>query len=168
MRKAPVRCFSVPLIAWMAASAATLPVKIYTTADGLAEPFRGEEIARFIGLRSPKTLRRHFREELDRAATEANAQVAQSLPRSQSLRAWALRALHFHAGRTEICDATDHDGRLKSVIPCAEGAGHSVHFCPVQKISLICTHMLRMPLSVKSRLRNPPVRKFNAPAIQPT
>ena len=62
MRKAPVRCFSVPLIAWMAASAATLPVKTYTTADGLAEPFRGKEIARFIGLRSPKTLRRHFRE----------------------------------------------------------------------------------------------------------
>ena len=40
---------------------------------------RHEEIARCLGLRSPKTLRRHFREELDRAATEANAQVAQSL-----------------------------------------------------------------------------------------
>ena len=40
---------------------------------------RQEEIARWIGLRSAKTLRRHFREELDRAATEANAQVAQSL-----------------------------------------------------------------------------------------
>ena len=80
MRKAAVRCFSVPLIAWMAASAATLPVKTYTTAGGLAEPFRGEEIARFIGLRSPKTLRRHFREELDRAATEANAQVPKAYP----------------------------------------------------------------------------------------
>jgi hypothetical protein len=40
---------------------------------------RQEDIARCIGLRSAKTLRRHFREELDRAATEANAQVAQSL-----------------------------------------------------------------------------------------
>jgi hypothetical protein len=40
---------------------------------------RQEEIARCVGLRSAKTLRRHFREELDRAATEANAQVAQSL-----------------------------------------------------------------------------------------
>jgi hypothetical protein len=40
---------------------------------------RQEDIARCLGLRSAKTLRRHFREELDRAATEANAQVAQSL-----------------------------------------------------------------------------------------
>jgi hypothetical protein len=40
---------------------------------------RQEDIARCVGLRSAKTLRRHFREELDRAATEANAQVAQSL-----------------------------------------------------------------------------------------
>ena len=38
-----------------------------------------EQIARCLGLRSPKTLRRHFREELDRAAPEANAMVAQSL-----------------------------------------------------------------------------------------
>ena len=40
---------------------------------------RQEEIACCLGLRSPKTLRRHFREELDRAAPEANAMVAQSL-----------------------------------------------------------------------------------------
>jgi hypothetical protein len=38
-----------------------------------------EEIARFLGLRSAKTLRRHFRVELDQSGTEANAQVAQSL-----------------------------------------------------------------------------------------
>jgi hypothetical protein len=40
---------------------------------------RQEDIARCLGLRSAKTLRRHFREELDRAAPEANARVAQSL-----------------------------------------------------------------------------------------
>jgi hypothetical protein len=40
---------------------------------------RQEEIAGCLGLRSAKTLRRHFREELDRAAPEANAMVAQSL-----------------------------------------------------------------------------------------
>src|SRR5580704_12467723 len=40
---------------------------------------RQEEIALILGLRSPKTLRRHFREELDRAAPEANARVAQTL-----------------------------------------------------------------------------------------
>jgi hypothetical protein len=38
-----------------------------------------EDIALCLGLRSAKTLRRHFRDELDRAATEANARVAQSL-----------------------------------------------------------------------------------------
>src|SRR5580700_2013363 len=35
VRKAMIRCLSVP-IAWIAASAAQLPVKTYTTADGLA------------------------------------------------------------------------------------------------------------------------------------
>src|SRR5260370_2109697 len=38
-----------------------------------------EDIAKVLGFRSPKTLRVHFREELDRGAIEANAQVAQSL-----------------------------------------------------------------------------------------
>jgi predicted acetyltransferase len=37
------------------------------------------EIARSVGIRSAKTLRRHFREELDRAETEAIARVAQNL-----------------------------------------------------------------------------------------
>lgn len=38
-----------------------------------------EEIARIIGIRSPKTLRLHFREELDLGMTEANYKVAQTL-----------------------------------------------------------------------------------------
>jgi hypothetical protein len=38
-----------------------------------------EQIARQIGVRSPKTLRKHFREELDRGATDANAAVAGAL-----------------------------------------------------------------------------------------
>jgi hypothetical protein len=38
-----------------------------------------DSIAALVGLRSPKTLRRHFRGELDRGAVEANSQVAQSL-----------------------------------------------------------------------------------------
>ena len=37
-----------------------------------------EDICRVIGI-SPKTMRKNFREEIDIAATEANAQVAQSL-----------------------------------------------------------------------------------------
>ncbi len=40
---------------------------------------RQEEIATMIGLRSPKTLRRHFREELLRGSIEATAQVSQTL-----------------------------------------------------------------------------------------
>jgi hypothetical protein len=39
---------------------------------------RQEDIANCIGIRSPKTLRRHFREELDRSGIEANARVAQT------------------------------------------------------------------------------------------
>ena len=38
-----------------------------------------EQIAHMIGVRSPKTLRKHFRNELDRAAVEANVTVTQSL-----------------------------------------------------------------------------------------
>ena len=38
-----------------------------------------QEIACVIDIRSVKTLRRHFRLELDKSATEANAQVAQTL-----------------------------------------------------------------------------------------
>ena len=38
-----------------------------------------ENIARLIGIRSPKTLRMHFREELNRGVVEANANVAGAL-----------------------------------------------------------------------------------------
>jgi len=40
---------------------------------------RHEEIARKVGIRSPKTLRKHFRSELDEGATDANYNVAQAL-----------------------------------------------------------------------------------------
>jgi hypothetical protein len=38
-----------------------------------------EDIARKIGIRSPKTLRKYFREELDLAAMDANASVGGAL-----------------------------------------------------------------------------------------
>lgn len=38
-----------------------------------------EEIAKRIGIRSPKTLRKHYREELDRGSIDANYRVAQTL-----------------------------------------------------------------------------------------
>ena len=38
-----------------------------------------EDIAKIIGLRSAKTLRKYFREELTRGAIEATAQVGQTL-----------------------------------------------------------------------------------------
>jgi hypothetical protein len=37
------------------------------------------EIAQLIGIRSDKTLRRHFREEINRGVLEANARAAQTL-----------------------------------------------------------------------------------------
>ncbi len=39
---------------------------------------RQEDIARKLGIRSPKTLRKYFREELDSGASDANARVAQT------------------------------------------------------------------------------------------
>lgn len=38
-----------------------------------------EQIAARIGIRSPKTLRRHYRQELDRGSVDANTRVAQTL-----------------------------------------------------------------------------------------
>ena len=38
-----------------------------------------ELIARRLGIRSPKTLRKHFRQELDDGILEANAKVAQTM-----------------------------------------------------------------------------------------
>jgi hypothetical protein len=40
---------------------------------------RHEKTARMVNIRSPKTLRKHFRGELDRGAAEANANVARTL-----------------------------------------------------------------------------------------
>ena len=40
---------------------------------------RHEDVAQQIGLRSAKTLRKHFRAELDRGGPEANSQVARTL-----------------------------------------------------------------------------------------
>ena len=41
--------------------------------------FTHEQIGQRIGIRSAKTIRRHFREELDRGILEANAMVAKTL-----------------------------------------------------------------------------------------
>ena len=38
-----------------------------------------KDIARMVGMQSPKTLREHFRDELDKGAVEANATVAKTL-----------------------------------------------------------------------------------------
>jgi hypothetical protein len=38
-----------------------------------------EDIAREVGIRSPKTLRKHYREELDRGATQADYSVGKKL-----------------------------------------------------------------------------------------
>jgi hypothetical protein len=38
-----------------------------------------DEIAQMLGLRSPKSLRKHFRQEINRGGIEATAQVGQTL-----------------------------------------------------------------------------------------
>jgi hypothetical protein len=40
---------------------------------------RQTDIATWVGLRSPKTLRKHFREELDRGRTGADVEVGNTL-----------------------------------------------------------------------------------------
>ena len=41
--------------------------------------FKQEDIAKVVGLRSDKTLRKHFREEITRGSIDARAQVSQTL-----------------------------------------------------------------------------------------
>jgi hypothetical protein len=41
--------------------------------------FPQEQMARAVGIRSAKTLRKHYREELDRGELEANAQVSKTV-----------------------------------------------------------------------------------------
>jgi hypothetical protein len=58
-----------------------------------------DQIARKIGLRSPKTLRRHFRRELDAGAAEANAQVAQTLFRMATSGKFILATIFWMKAR---------------------------------------------------------------------
>src|SRR5579862_8002843 len=53
------------------------------------------EIAAMIGLRAEKTLRKHFRGELDRGGTEAILQVAQSLFKLATVGGNASAAMFF-------------------------------------------------------------------------
>jgi hypothetical protein len=53
------------------------------------------QIAVMVGLRAEKTLRKHFRSELDRGAAEAILQVAQSLFKLATVRGNASAAMFF-------------------------------------------------------------------------
>jgi hypothetical protein len=58
-----------------------MPRKVFVVTDAMREQVRSlagvrqEDIATIIGC-DPKTLRKHFREELDRGMAEANAEIA--------------------------------------------------------------------------------------------
>ena len=54
-----------------------------------------EGIARMIGLRSPKTLRKHFREELTLGAIEAVAQVAQTHYQMAKSGKYPVSTIHY-------------------------------------------------------------------------
>lgn len=74
------------------------------------------DIALVVGI-DAKTLRKHFRSELDRGHVEANAKVAESLFRkatsdgSQSVTA-AIFWLKTRAGWKETAQAIEHSGRV--------------------------------------------------------
>jgi hypothetical protein len=62
-----------------------------------------EDIARKLGIRSPKTLRKHFREELDIGMIEANFNVAKTLyematagDNPSATIFWAKTRMQFH------------------------------------------------------------------------
>jgi hypothetical protein len=56
---------------------------------------RQEDIAVCLNIRSAKTLRRHFRVELDRGAPEANARVAQALYQMAISGKWPLATIFW-------------------------------------------------------------------------
>src|ERR1700681_4284226 len=81
-----------------------------------------EQIARRIGLRSPKTLRTHFRRELDDGVSEANYTVAKSLYKSapngdtDAAKFW----LKCRAGWREHSSHAEPDGSLPPFIVAKE------------------------------------------------
>ena len=75
---------------------------------------RQSEIAAMLELRSEKTLRKHFRSELDRGAAEANSQVAQSLYRLATSGKSAVAAIFWLKCRAGWREQKEFD---RSTIP---------------------------------------------------
>jgi hypothetical protein len=63
-----------------------------------------EAIARRVGLRSTKSLRKHFRDELDLGAIEAVAQVSQVLYQMARSGKHPAATIHFLTTRTRLLD----------------------------------------------------------------
>src|SRR5258708_23883634 len=71
-----------------------------------------EGIARMVGLRSAKTLRKHFREEILLGAIEAVAQVAQTLYQMARSGKHPASTIHFLNSRARWLDIASLETKL--------------------------------------------------------
>jgi hypothetical protein len=72
---------------------------------------RHDQIARVIGLRSPRTLRKYFSSELASGAAEANAQVAQTLYKMATSGQHAAATMFWLKTRARWSEKTSEDQR---------------------------------------------------------
>ena len=69
-----------------------------------AYAIKQEGIARMIGLRSPKTLRKYFRKEITLGALEALAQVAQTHYQMAKSGKYPISTIHYLEKRRHLLD----------------------------------------------------------------
>jgi transposase len=68
-----------------------------------------EQIAKMIGIRSTKTLRKHFQSELESGSAEANAQVAQTLFKMASSGKHLAATIFFLKTRAKWSEKTQEE-----------------------------------------------------------
>lgn len=76
-----------------------------------------EGIARVLHFRSPKTLRKHFREELNLGEIEAVAQVAQTHYQMAKSGKYPVSTIHFLEKRQRWLEVTEKEIQTASVPP---------------------------------------------------
>jgi hypothetical protein len=84
-----------------------------------------EEIARKIGVRSPKTLRKYFREELALGSTEANYRVGQTLFQMATSGECPAATIFWAKTRNRFRERPSDDGRPTTpppfIVTCEPG-----------------------------------------------
>jgi hypothetical protein len=69
-----------------------------------------EDIAKFIGIKSPKTLRKHFRKELDLGVIAANAKVGQTLFQLATSGKCVAATIYYLKVRAHWSERAGHQG----------------------------------------------------------